>query len=66
MTFLWQAVGALPGAPTWLADLTPFRARRARARTAVRAGAAAVIIGIGLAAALATLAVFRRHDLLGT
>ena len=66
LAFLWQAVGALLGAPTWLAGLTPFAHVALVPAQPFRAGSAAVIIGIGLAAALAALAVFRRRDLLGT
>jgi ABC-2 type transport system permease protein len=66
VTFLWQAVSALLGAPTWLAGLTPFAHVALVPAQPFRAGSAAVIIGIGLAAALAALAVFRRRDLLGT
>jgi ABC-2 type transport system permease protein len=66
LTFLWQAVSALLGAPTWLAGLTPFAHVALVPAQPFRAGSAAVIIGIGLAAALAALAVFRRRDLLGT
>ena len=65
VTFLWQLVGSLLGAPRWLADLTPFahvglvptqsfrprgRGRHARDRRRERAR------GVG---------VFRRRDLLG-
>jgi ABC-2 type transport system permease protein len=66
VTFLWQAVSALLGAPTWLADLTPFAHVALVPAQPFRAGSAAVIIGAGLAAVLAALAVFRRRDLLGT
>ena len=66
LAFLWQAVGALLGAPTSLAGLTPFAHVALVPAQPFRAGSAAVIIGIGLAAALAALAVFRRRDLLGT
>lgn len=66
VTFLWQAVGALLGAPRWLVDLTPFAHVGLVPAQPFRAVAAAIMIGIGLAAALAALAVFRHRDLLGT
>lgn len=65
LTFLWQAVGALLGAPGWLVGLTPFAHIGLVPAEPFRATAAVVMIGIGLAAALAALAVFRRRDLIG-
>src|SRR5215470_9839201 len=64
VTFLWQAVGALLGAPGWLADLTPFAHVGLVPTQPFRAADAAVMAGLGLAAALAALAAFRRRDLL--
>jgi ABC-2 type transport system permease protein len=66
VTFLWQAAGALLGAPRWLVDLTPFAHVGLVPAQSFRAGDAAIMIGIGLAAALAALAVFRHRDLLST
>jgi ABC-2 type transport system permease protein len=66
VTFLWQAVGALLGAPSWLVDLTPFAHVALVPAQPFRAVPSAIMIGIGLAAALAALALFRRRDLLGT
>src|SRR5262252_5655464 len=65
LTFLWQAVGALLGAPGWLVGLTPFAHIGLVPTEPFRATAAVVMIGIGLAAAAAALAVFRRRDLIG-
>jgi len=65
LTFLWQVVGALLGAPAWLAGLTPFAHIGLVPTEPFRAAAAVVMIGIGLAAAGAALAVFRRRDLIG-
>jgi len=65
LTFLWQAVGALLGAPGWLVGLTPFAHIGLVPAEPFRAAAAAVMVGIGVAAAAAALAVFRRRDLLG-
>ena len=64
LTFLWQAVGALLGAPGWLVGLTPFAHIGLVPTEPFRATAAVVMIAIGLAAAAAALAVFRRRDLI--
>jgi ABC-2 type transport system permease protein len=65
VTFLWQLVGSLLGAPKWLVDLTPFAHVGLVPAQSFRGGAAVILIGIGLVAALAALGVFRRRDLLG-
>jgi len=64
LTFLWQAVGALLGAPSWLAGLTPFGHVALVPAEPFRATAAVVMLGIGVAAAAAALATFRRRDLI--
>jgi ABC-2 type transport system permease protein len=64
LTFLWQAVGALLGAPSWLAGLTPFEHVGLVPAEPFRATAAVVMIGIGVAASAVALAVFRRRDLI--
>jgi ABC-2 type transport system permease protein len=64
--FLWQAVGALLGAPRWLLDLTPFAHVGLVPVQPFRATAAAVLAGLGVAAAAAALAAFRRRDLMGS
>ncbi len=65
VTFLWQLVGSLLGAPRWLVDLTPFAHVGLVPTQPFRAGAAATMLAIGLVAALAALGIFRRRDLLG-
>jgi ABC-2 type transport system permease protein len=65
VTFLWQLVGSLLGAPAWLDDLTPFAHVGLVPAQPFRVIAAVVMVGIGAAAALAALAAFRRRDLLG-
>jgi ABC-2 type transport system permease protein len=62
--FLWQAVGALLGAPSWLVGLTPFGHVALVPAEPFRAVDAVVMIGIGVAAAAVGLAVFRRRDLI--
>jgi ABC-2 type transport system permease protein len=65
VTFLWQLVSSLLGAPRWLVDLTPFAHVGLVPAQPFRGGAALIMVGIGLVAALAALGVFRRRDLLG-
>jgi ABC-2 type transport system permease protein len=65
ITFLWQLVGSLLGAPAWLVDATPFAHVGLVPAQSFRAGAAALMLAIGAAAALAAIGVFRRRDLLG-
>jgi ABC-2 type transport system permease protein len=64
LAFLWQAVGALLGAPGWLVGLTPFAHIGLVPTEPFRATAAVVMIGIALIAAAAALAVFRHRDLI--
>jgi len=66
VTFLWQAVGALLGAPRFVVDLTPVCVFGLVPTQAFRAVAATVMIGIGLMAALLAIVAFRRRDLLGS
>lgn len=63
VTFLWQTVGSLLGAPAWLVAVTPFAHVGLVPTEAFRAEAAAVMVAIGLGAALAALLLFRRRDL---
>ena len=65
VTFLWQLVGSLLGAPAWLVGLTPFAHVGLVPAQSFRAGAAALMLAIGAAATLAAVRVFRRRDLLG-
>jgi ABC-2 type transport system permease protein len=64
LSFLWQAVGALLGAPSWLVGLSPFEHIGLVPAESFRAVDAVVMIGIGVATAAAGLAVFRRRDLI--
>ncbi len=65
IAFLWQLVGSLLGAPSWLVDVTPFAHVALVPTQPFAAAAAAVMLAIGAVAALAALAAFRRRDLLG-
>ena len=65
LSFLWQLLGALVGAPRALLDLSPFQHFAFVPAQSFRAGPAAVLLGIAAAAALASLWLFRRRDLTG-
>jgi ABC-2 type transport system permease protein len=65
VTFLWQLVGSLLGAPRWLVELTPYAHVGLVPAQSFRAGAAGLMLALGAAAALAALGVFRRRDLVG-
>ena len=65
LTFLWQLLGALLGAPQWLLDLSPFQHVALVPAQAFRAGAAAGLLAIAAAAMIASLWFFRRRDLTG-
>ncbi len=65
VTFLWQLVGSLLSAPSWLADLTPFARVGLVPAQPFDAASAAAMLAIGAAAALLAVVAFRRRDLLG-
>jgi ABC-2 type transport system permease protein len=65
VSYLWQLLGALLGAPRWLVDASPFQHVGLVPAQPARVGAAFVMVGIGAAAAILALARFRRRDLIG-
>jgi ABC-2 type transport system permease protein len=65
IAFIWQLVGSLVEAPSWLLDLTPFAHVGLIPAQPFRADAAAVMLALGAAAATAAIAAFRRRDLIG-
>ena len=65
VAFVWELLGALLGAPSWLLGLTPFDHIGSVPATPFRTAAALVMVAIGLGAAAAAAAVFRRRDLVG-
>jgi ABC-2 type transport system permease protein len=65
VTFLWQLVGSLVGAPKWLVDLTPFAHVGFVPAQPFRATAAAVMLALAALASLSALWAFRRRDLAG-
>jgi len=65
VAFLWELVGSLLGAPSWLVKLTPFAHVGFVPTQSFRAGDAAVMLAIAVAAAAAALLAFTRRDLIG-
>jgi ABC-2 type transport system permease protein len=65
VSYLWELVGALTGAPRWLLDVTPFAHVGLVPAEAFRTLAALVMVAIAVLAAGAALELFRRRDLAG-
>jgi ABC-2 type transport system permease protein len=65
VTFLWELLGSLLGAPKWLVHLTPYAHVAAIPDQAFRAVPAAAMLAIGLGCAVAALIAFERRDLIG-
>jgi ABC-2 type transport system permease protein len=63
LAFLWDLVGGLLSAPTWLLDLTPFRHVGLVPIRPFPFAAAGVMLALGVVAALIGAAAFRRRDL---
>jgi hypothetical protein len=65
VTFLWQLVGSLLDAPSWLADPKPFAHVGLVPTQSFRLGTAVAMLAIGALSALAAIGIFRRRDPLG-
>jgi ABC-2 type transport system permease protein len=65
VAYLWQLVGSLLGAPSWLVGLTPFAHVGLVPAQPFRVAAATLMVAIGVACALVAQGAFRRRDLLG-
>jgi len=65
VTFLWQLLGGLLGAPRWLLDLSPFQHVGLAPAQPFRAGPAGAMLALAALTALASLWAFSRRDLLG-
>ena len=63
VSFVWQLLGGLVGAPRWLLDLTPFQHIAFVPAQPFRAGAAAVMLAAAAAGTLVSLQMFRQRDL---
>lgn len=64
VSFLWQLIGALLGAPQWLVELSPYEHVGLVPAQPFRAGAAVVMLALAVAAASVAIRLFRRRDLL--
>lgn len=65
LAYVWELVGSLLGAPTWLVHATPFAHVAAVPAVAFRPQAAVIMVAIGLAAGAVGILAFGRRDLLG-
>jgi ABC-2 type transport system permease protein len=65
LSFLWQLVGSLLGAPHWLVQLTPFAHVALIPAQTLHPGSAVAMACIGAGCAALALAAFRRRDLVG-
>ena len=65
VSFLWQIVSSLLGAPAWTQDLSPFRHVAAVPTQSFRAGAAAAMLGIAVALGALAVVAFRARDTIG-
>jgi ABC-2 type transport system permease protein len=65
VAYLWELLGSLLGAPSWLVHATPFAHIAAVPAVPFRPQAAAIMAAIGVVAAAAGVLAFRRRDLLG-
>ena len=66
LSFVWQLLGALLGAPRWLLDLSPFQHVALVPAQPFREDAAAGLLAIAAVAAIVSLVLLRRRDLTGT
>lgn len=66
LSFLWYMVGSIAGAPRWLTDLTPYRHIGLVPVQSFQVSAALIMVAVGIGALVASLALFRRRDLLGS
>ena len=65
VAFIWELIGSLLGLPSWMLGMSPFHQVGLVPGQSFRALPAAVMVAIGLAGSLASLALFRRRDLVG-
>jgi ABC-2 type transport system permease protein len=63
LAFVWDLLGSLLGAPSWLVQLTPFEHVGLVPAGPFRWEAALMMLAIGAGASAAALAAFRRRDL---
>jgi ABC-2 type transport system permease protein len=66
VAFLWETIGGLLEAPSWLLDISPFHQVALVPAEPFATTPAAVMLLLGLAATVAATAAFRRRDLTAT
>lgn len=65
VSYLWELIGALAGAPHWLLDVTPFAHIGLVPAAPFRVGATVIMVAVGVVAAAVGVERFRRRDLVG-
>ena len=65
VSYLWELVGALTGAPRWLLDITPFAHVGLVPNEPFRVIAALIMVATAVVAGGVALELFRRRDLVG-
>ncbi len=65
VAFLWDLLGALLGAPSWLVELTPFAHIGLVPAEPFRAGPAFLLVAVAACALAAATALFARRDVIG-
>jgi ABC-2 type transport system permease protein len=65
VAFIWELVGSLLRAPSWLVKVTPFEHVGLVPQQSFRTVSALIMLAIALTAALAAAWVFRRRDVVG-
>jgi len=66
VSFVWQLLSAIVGAPRWLRELSPFEHVGLVPAQPLKGGAAAAMLGLALLVAAAAVWGFSRRDLVGT
>ena len=66
VSFVWQLLSSIVGAPRWLRELSPFEHVGLVPAQPLKAGAAAVMLAVALLVAAVAVWAFSRRDLVGT
>jgi len=65
VSFVWQLLSAIVGAPAWLRDLSPFEHVGLVPAQPLKGAAAAVMVAVAALVAVVAVRVFARRDLVG-
>ncbi|HTQ69203.1 MAG TPA: hypothetical protein VMI13_10985 [Solirubrobacteraceae bacterium] len=65
VTFVWQLLSSIVGAPSWLRELSPFEHVGLVPAQPLKGGAAAAMLGLAVLVGAAAVWVFTRRDLVG-